>query len=148
MATPVHFTIEGHFAPFVRLTITTLALAVGAMFMVATTRTAAAFAEPHSYLGRFINREFFADYSPVAGRPTHVLSVTLDPVNGPDSAETRTIEVGEFIELRAEILNAVEADAAAQPEPARRGPAAGSSEADIDLTRRDTAATSPRRTRG
>ena len=29
MATPVHFAIEGHFAPFVRLTITTLALAVG-----------------------------------------------------------------------------------------------------------------------
>ena len=79
MATPLHYAIEGHFAPFVRLTLSTLALAVAAMFMVATTRTASAFADPHSYLGRFINREYYADYSIAANRPSHVLALNLDP---------------------------------------------------------------------
>src|SRR5207237_26323 len=52
---------EAHFAPFVRLTLSTLAFVIAGMFALATTRSAAAFVEPRSYLGRFINRDYFAD---------------------------------------------------------------------------------------
>jgi hypothetical protein len=51
LPTPRQPAIETQFAPFLRLALTTLALAVGRMFGVATARTAAAFAEPHSFAG-------------------------------------------------------------------------------------------------
>lgn len=113
MATPVHHAVEGHFAPFVRLTLSTLALAVGAMFIVATTRTASAFADPHSYLGRFVNREFFADYSPASSLTTHVLSLNLNSEDGTGAADVRTVRVTEFTELRPQIMDAAQADVGA-----------------------------------
>ncbi len=110
MATPVQYAVDGHFAPFVRLTLSTLVLAVGAMFMLATTRTASAFADPHSYLGRFVNREFFADYSPASTLTTHVLSLTLNPEDGTGAADVRTVQVNGFTELRPQIVDAARAD--------------------------------------
>ncbi len=111
---------EAHFAPFVRLTLSTLAVAVAGMFALASTRSAAAFAEPHSYLGRFVNREYFADYSPASHRTHEIISLTIDSADATGSTDVRRIEAGGFTELRPEVVDAAHTDAAGSDPRSRR----------------------------
>jgi len=119
--TPVDAAVGAQFAPLLRLALSTLAFAVGGMFAIATARTATAFEEPHSYPGRFTNREFYADYSPTTERSVQVISVPLDSKTGVEGAGARTIDVDHFGELSSGVLDAVEADAAMHASDGRAG---------------------------
>lgn len=117
---PKHAAAGAQFAPLLQLALSTLAFAVGGMFAVASVRTATAFEEPHSYQGRFTNREFYADYSPTDGS-VQIISVPLDGIAGLEGANVRTVDVNHFSELSSSVLDAAETDAAMHASHVRRG---------------------------
>ncbi|HZT08318.1 MAG TPA: hypothetical protein VFC51_14935, partial [Chloroflexota bacterium] len=73
---------EAAFAPVLYLALVTLVGTSLAIVLIVSYRGAIAFATPTRYSGTFLNREFFADYSPDAGRTTDYAVIAPDEESG------------------------------------------------------------------